>query len=85
MSGNNAVQIEVLLYALTATNVSVQLQGSNDMVNWDNKGSAQTITAIGRKILTSDTAVATTYVRVKFTITGSGKAIFRATLHASQQ
>ncbi len=85
LAGNNAIQVQVLVYALTATNVSIQIQTSNDEINWSSFGTAQTATAIGRKLLTMDTAVGSAFVRVKFTITGSGKAILDAWLFASPQ
>jgi hypothetical protein len=83
MEGNNAIQIQVLMYALTATNVSVTLQTSNDLANWTNQPSPQTVTAVGRKLLTSDTAVAASYARVLFELTGTGKAILDADLNVS--
>jgi hypothetical protein len=75
MEGYNAVQWEATLYSLTATNVSFQLQVSNDLVNWANKGTAQTATAIGYKLFTAESTITAAYVRLKYTITGAGKAM----------
>jgi hypothetical protein len=83
LEGNNAVQIQILLYVLTATTLNVQLQSSNDLANWTNEASVQTIGGIGRTLLTADTAVAASYVRATFSMEGSGKAIFNADLNVS--
>ena len=83
--GKNAVQLEMIVYALTATNVSCQLQESNDLENWTDKGTAQTTTSIGRKLLTTDGTVSAAHLRYKFTLTGTGKAVFAATVNLSDQ
>ena len=71
--GANTAQWEAVLYNLTATNVSFQLQGSNDLENWGNIGTAQTQTSAGFKLFTEE-GCATAYVRVKYTITATGTA-----------
>ena len=83
IGGENAVQVETTIFALTATNVSFQIQESNDMENWTNKGSAQALAAVGYKLLTSDAALSATYARLKLTITGTGKAIVAAGFNLS--
>jgi hypothetical protein len=83
MEGNNAVQVQVLLYVQTATNVQVQLQTSNDLTNWTNVSGAGTVTAVGRLLLTPDATIAAAYVRLTFEITGTGKAILDADLNVS--
>jgi hypothetical protein len=83
LEGNNAVQIQILLYALTATTLNVQLQSSNDLANWTNVGSVQTPGAIGRFLLTADTEVAASYVRATFAMEGAGKAILDADINLS--
>lgn len=84
MTGANAAQGSVVMQSLTATNVSCQLQESNDLENWSDKGSATTATAVGYKVLTAVTAISGAYVRMKYTITGSGKAILSCTLAVTQ-
>jgi hypothetical protein len=81
----NAVQWDATHYVLTATNVSYQLQVSNDLENWADKGSAQTHDGVGYKLFTTDTAVAAAYVRLQLTITGSGKAVVAAGITLSNQ
>jgi hypothetical protein len=85
LNGANAVQMAILLFALTATNISLQLEVSLDGSNWAAKGSAQTLNAIGRKLFTVETAVAATFARIKYSLTGSGKAIFKSWLNISTQ
>ena len=75
MEGNNAVSWDTTLFALTATNVSFQLQVSNDLENWTDVGTAQTATAVGYTMFTAETSITASYVRLKMTITGTGKAI----------
>ena len=85
VQGNNAVSWDATLYALTATNVSFQLQQSNDLENWSDKGTAQTQTDLGFKMFTAETGVTAAYVRLQYTITGSGKAIIAAGMTLSSQ
>ena len=85
IDGRNGVQMAILLYALTATNITLQLEVSLDGHNWAPQGDTQSLTAIGRKIFAVDTAIAARFARIKFTLTGTGKAIFKAWLVVSQQ
>lgn len=52
--------------------------------NWSNKGSSQNVTAVGYTLLTAITAISAAYVRMKYTINGSGKAIVALNLSAMQ-
>ena len=85
MDGHNTVQVEVVLLALTATSVGVQVQVSNDGTNWDDQGSSQSMAGVGRKIFTAVGNIGTAQVRLKFTLDGSGKAILHAFLAVSEQ
>ena len=78
MQGANAAQADVVLYAQTATNVSFQLQVSNDLENWTNAGSAQTVSAVGFLLLTAITSISGASIRIKATLTGSGVAVLSA-------
>jgi hypothetical protein len=84
MAGANAAQAATILQVLTATSVTFQLQESNDLENWSNKGSSQNVTAVGYTLLTAITAISAAYVRMKYTINGSGKAIVALNLSAMQ-
>ena len=83
----NAVQWDATIFSMGAsvTDVSFQLQVSNDLENWSNKGSAQTQTAAGYKLFTTDTAVAAAYVRLQLTINGTGTAVLACGINLSAQ
>jgi len=85
MQGANSAQIDTTIYTLTATNVTYQLQSSSDLDNWFNQGSSEAKTVVGSYLLTAITGCDAPYVRIKYTLTGSGKAIFAAGINTSQQ
>ena len=85
LEGRNAVQASVVLYALTANNLSLQLQVSNDGMNWQNQGTAQTMNGIGRQVFTTEGGIAADSARVLFTLDGTGKAILDAHAACSEQ
>lgn len=85
MGGANSVQVDSVVFAQTATNVSFQLQSSNDLENWANQGSAETHSGVGYKLLASIGGVAAAYVRLKVTLTGAGLAIVTANINTSHQ
>ena len=64
MSGLNAIQVQVVLYAFTATTLSIQVQVSNDGNNWQNQGSVQNIPAFGRKIFSAEASIGAAQVRL---------------------
>ena len=73
MNGANAViaDIEVLSLSGTTPNIAVQLQESNDLENWRDKGAATNANAVGYSVLPNVTAIASAYVRLKLTLTGA--------------
>ncbi|MEZ5964259.1 MAG: hypothetical protein R3F56_10475 [Planctomycetota bacterium] len=87
MAGANAAQGATVIQILTATSVEFQLQESNDLENWSDKGSAQTVAAanLGYTLLTAITSISAAYVRMKYTLNGTGKAILALTLSVTQQ
>lgn len=85
MAGANAAQGAAVLQVLTATSVTFQLQESNDLENWSNKGSSQSVTAAGYTLLTAISSISAAYVRMKYTVNGSGKAIVALNLSVTQQ
>lgn len=85
MNGYNTIQVQVVLYALTATNLTIQVQVSNDGHNWQNQGLSQTMTAFGRKIFSAEAAIGASLVRRHYSLTGSGKAILDAYMVTSDQ
>lgn len=78
IEGNNAAQWEAVVFTLTASAVSFQLQESNDMENWTPIGSAQSATAIGHKLFTADKQISAAFVRLKVELSSAGTAILAA-------
>ncbi len=74
----------MLLYVLTATSVSVQVQVSLDAVNWTG-GKLATMSAIGRKLLSIETGLGAPFLRLKLIVNGTGKAILDGQVHLSGQ
>lgn len=81
IEGNNAAQWDATVYALTATNVSTQLEVSNDMENWTAVGTAQTTTAVGHQLFTADKDISAAYVRLRVSLTGTGTAVLAASVN----
>jgi hypothetical protein len=73
MDNANAAQFDVVVFALSGSSpqVSVQLQESNDLENWRDKGSATVISAVGYTLAAAVTGIATAFVRVKVTLSGT--------------
>lgn len=73
MQGANAAQVSAIVFALSGSGspaVSLQLQESNDLENWSDKGSATSATAVGFKMCTAVTSIAAAYIRLKITLAG---------------
>lgn len=75
VTGANATQFSVVCYVMSATNVVITLQESNDLENWTDRsgvGSGVTVTGVGYSLSSSTGAtVATRYVRAKLVLTGT--------------
>ncbi len=86
MAGANSSRFSVTLYNLGgATNIATTLQGSNDLQNWENIGSAQTQTAIGFSSTTNNNYTFA-YVRLKYSVTGASQTvIIGSDIYTSQQ
>ena len=85
MNGGNAVQWEAVVFYIDRDGIVFQLQTSNDLENWTDKGSVQTMNSTGHKLFTAETDVATAYVRLKYSVAESGKAILAAGINISSQ
>jgi hypothetical protein len=85
MHGANTAQVSATIYSFSGTNVSFQLQESNDLENWTDKGSPQTKDTVGYHLLPAISSISTAYVRVKYTFAGSGTVILAAIINLSQQ
>lgn len=84
MTGANAVQMNVTVFAQTATNVIVTLQVSNDLENWTDQATGTTITTIGYTLPAANTAIAAAYARVKVALTGTGTAVLAVGVNTAQ-
>ncbi len=74
LQGANGSQFDVVVFSLSGTSpqVACQLQESNDLENWSNKGSATNLTAVGFTLqAAAQTGIAAGYVRLKVTLTGT--------------
>lgn len=86
MDGYNTVFPEIVVFTYSGlTNVKVQVQESNDLENWRDKGTVNTMTAIGYTAGNVVTAFAATYARLKVYTTGTGTAILSAGVNLSVQ
>jgi hypothetical protein len=74
MQNANASQFDVVVISLSGTSPSIacQLQESNDLENWVNKGSATNLSSVGYTLATAQTGIASGYVRLKVTLSGTG-------------
>ena len=67
MAGANAVKVEGTCFVIGGGNIAVQLQGSNDLQNWSDQGTAIAVSAVGYFVDTVDLdAIAYQYVRLEF-------------------
>lgn len=73
MQGANAAQFDIVVISLSGTSpvVTCQLQESNDLENWTNKGSATAPSAVGYTLAAAQTSLSAGYVRLKITLSGT--------------
>lgn len=73
MDGANAAQLDLVVFTMTGTSpsLSCQLQESNDLENWRDKGAASAHNAVGYAMPTAATAISSGYVRLRVTLTGT--------------
>jgi hypothetical protein len=73
MDGANSAQVDIVVISLSGSGatVTVQLQESNDLENWKDKGSGTAPTAVGYTLAAAVTAISSAYVRVKATASGT--------------
>jgi hypothetical protein len=74
MYGANAAQLDIVVFSLSGSStptVTCQLQESNDLENWSNKGSTTAPIAVGYTLATKETGLAAGYLRVKVTLSGT--------------
>jgi hypothetical protein len=83
MSGNNTAKAGITVIVNTATSLTVNLQGSNDLQNWT-ASTDDTGFTVGYAA-TANRALAFAYVRLKFAVVGTGTIIVAANINTSQQ
>jgi hypothetical protein len=82
MSESNACQVEFTVINLPATNIRVTAQVSNDLENWTDAANSGDKTAVGYYSF-NVTGVAAQYVRLKYTVSGSGNVIVAAGINTA--
>ena len=89
LQGANAVQYDIVVISLSGTGtptVTCQLQESNDLENWKDKGSTTAPTAVGYTLAAAQTALASGYLRLKVTLSGTSPiTVVSIGLNTSQQ
>lgn len=76
MAGANCAQADVTMITLTGTSpvIGCQLQESNDLQNWTDKGSPDTLSAVGTTVLTQCGGIGCAFLRMKYYIS-SGSSV----------
>lgn len=73
MQGANGAQFDVVVISLSGTSptVTCQLQESNDLENWRDKGWSTALTAVGYTLAAAQKDVSSGYLRLKITLSGT--------------
>ena len=74
MQGANGAQLDVVVISMSGTSpvLTCQLQESNDLENWRDKGVATpTMTAVGYNLFAAVTGISSGYIRLKVTLSGT--------------
>lgn len=85
MNGNNAAQLEATIFNLGgATSLTIEVQGSSDMQNWS------TITVnnglvLGYSAPVKSVGIGFGYIRIRYSVAGSGTVIVAAGVNTSFQ
>lgn len=84
MSGANTVRASVTVYNLGgATSLTVTFQSSNDLQNWMSE-TADTGFVVGTAFTAART-ISNAYVRLMYTVVGTGTLVCAADVYSSQQ
>ena len=80
--GANAARVEFTIFANSATTLSIDLQGSNDLQNWALVGVAHTGFTVGYNSF-AETAVSFQFVRLRCYVVGTGTIIVAAGINTA--
>lgn len=84
MTGDNAVQLDATIFNITATSLTIEIQGGNDQQNWipltTNVG-----LVLGYSAPARTANVAFGYVRLRYAVVGVGTVILAAGINTSFQ
>lgn len=83
MAGANTAKAGITVIVNTATSLTVNIQGSNDLQNWTDSTSDTGFT-VGYAA-TANRALAFAYARLKYVVVGTGTIIVAADINTSQQ
>lgn len=81
MGDMNTVRGQITVIGNTATSLTVNIQGSNDLQNW-NDSTADTGFVFGTAP-TANRAISYTYARMKFIVVGTGTILVNANANTS--
>lgn len=83
MAGANTCKAGITVLVNTATSLTVNIQGSNDLQNWTDSTSDTGFT-VGYAA-TANRAIAFAYARLKYVVSGTGTVIASADVNTSFQ
>lgn len=85
MEGANSIQADIDVTQFAGTSITIQAQVGNDLDNWSDQGSSDSVAAVGSKLLAKVTGIAMAYVRLRYTHAGTGTCVFGSELNTSLQ
>lgn len=84
MDGANAVQVTAVVANNTATSLTVEVQGSSDLNNWT-VITTNTGLGLGYNAPAKSTGIGWAYVRLRYSVVGTGVIVFAAGINTSNQ
>lgn len=84
MDGNNSVQVEATIFNLTATSLTIEVQGSNDQTNWSPLTTNLGL-VLGYSAPNKTTSIGFAHVRLRYSVVGTGVVIVAAGVNTSFQ
>ncbi len=84
MGGDNAVQLDATLFANTATSLTIVIQGGSDQQNWSDLTTNAGL-GLGYSAPAKTTGVGHGFIRLKYTVVGTGVIVLAAGVNTSLQ